>query len=449
MNTVILGLGSNIGDRLAFLRQAATDISAVPELSVKQISPIYISDALMPDNAPKEWDRPYLNCALRCETESNPHKLLTILKEIEWRIGRKPEKRHWGPREIDIDILAFNQQVIDDEQLTVPHKSLLERPFALWPLADVAPLWIYPQSYPQVSQTAAEIAEKFGSRFSGEAKFNTRQIPQRLDCPQLMGILNVTPDSYSDGGKYQTVESAIEQARQLITSGAEILDIGAESTSPIATAINADIEWQRLEPILSASIKLKNEFDLPPKISIDTRYPSTAEKALALGVDWINDVTGLDNPEMRSLIIDSGANCVVMHHKSIPEDRNNSLPRDSNVVEHIYNWGQKRINELEQAGINKNQIIFDPGIGFGIQADQSIQLLQHAKQFKQLGTKLLIGHSRKSFMNILTPKPFAERDIETVAASLALANANIDYLRVHNVDAHARAFRMMRALPLL
>src|SRR5690242_12735284 len=140
---VILGLGSNLNDRLANLRSALFYIKQIPNFSIEQISPVYISDALIPENAPASWDRPHLNLALRCSTSLTPHELLHHVKDIEKKVGRTPEKT-WGPRIIDIDLLAWDDLQLYDDKLHIPHEHLIDRPFALWPLADVAPFWIYP-----------------------------------------------------------------------------------------------------------------------------------------------------------------------------------------------------------------------------------------------------------------------------------------------------------------
>jgi 2-amino-4-hydroxy-6-hydroxymethyldihydropteridine diphosphokinase / dihydropteroate synthase len=199
---VILGLGSNVGDRLANLRKAVIAIRTLAGVTIEQVSPVYVSDALLPENAPPEWDMPHLNLAIRIQTTLEPLDLLKQLKNIEWSIGRKPEVRHWGPRILDIDILAWDDRVIKSDMLTVPHANLQERPFAFWPLADVAPLWGFPLPGNNHGKTAAQIVEAWGSRFTAEAPFRTRQINQRVDTPQLVGIINVTPDSFSDGGSF-------------------------------------------------------------------------------------------------------------------------------------------------------------------------------------------------------------------------------------------------------
>jgi 2-amino-4-hydroxy-6-hydroxymethyldihydropteridine diphosphokinase/dihydropteroate synthase len=373
-------------------------------------------------------------------------QLLKDLKAIEWRIGRRPSIRHWGPRIIDIDILAWDDNIILTDSLTVPHASLQERPFALWPLADIAPLWTFPLPGRYQGKTAAEIVERWGSRFSADAPFHTRQIQQRIDTPQLVGIVNVTPDSFSDGGDFLQPENALQQIIHLANAGAEIVDLGAESTAPSAQPLEAETEWARLEPVLAALKQACHSLPLAPKISIDTRHSEVAAKALAYGVDWINDVSGLDDQAMRELIAASKVDCVVMHHLSVPSRSTHCLARGQDPVEQVYAWGEARLQKLEQQGIGRERIIFDPGIGFGKTAEQSLWLLRHAAIFKQLGTRLLIGHSRKRFLSLFSTAPSAERDIETMVIALYLANQAVDYIRVHHVEMCARGLKVAAAL---
>ncbi|MEO8401637.1 MAG: dihydropteroate synthase [Gammaproteobacteria bacterium] len=439
---VILGLGSNLGDRLNYLRNALQFIKAIPKLSVEQVSPLYISDPLLPDNAPEKWaDLPYLNLAVRCDTTLSPIELLQQLKHIEKKVGRLPE-HVWGPRIIDIDILAWDALVLQDDSLTIPHKPLLERPFALFPLADVAPFWVHPV----LKKTAVEIAASFGSRFDGLALFHTRQIAQRIDTPQLVGIVNVTPDSFSDGGKFSDPDSAILLTRRLVLAGADVIDIGAEATNPKATRISAETEWDRLAPVLTAILADQSNLLIPPKISVDTRNPDVAKRALALGVDWINDVSGLQQLEMRDVLAENSHDVVIMHHLGIPVDKAVILPLTQNPVDLVLQWAEKRIMEIIQHGIARERIIFDVGIGFGKTAEQCLVLLKHIAQFQQLGVRLLVGHSRKIFIGQFTDKTFAERDVESTVLSLFLAEQNINYLRVHDVEMHARAFKVARAI---
>lgn len=437
---IVIILGSNLGDRIMHLRRALALIKAHPQIIVEQVSPLYVSDAQLLDNAPEEWNIPYLNAALRCTTTLSPIELLHELKQIEATLGRKRDAPRWSPRVIDIDILTYDDIQLQTGALTLPHPGLEKRPFALWPLTDVAPLWQL--------QRVHSIIEEWGSRWSGKAPLHTKQIMQRIDTPQLVGILNITPNSFSDGGKFIDREQAVTQAIHLINSGATILDIGAEATSPHAKALTADEEWTKLFPILCALKDARLKFFIQPKISIDTYHPETAERAIDFGVDWINDVTGLSNPKMREIIASAqNVDCVMMHHMSIPASRNHIVARDQDPVKVIYEWGQRQLDALETKGIKRERIIFDPGIGFGKVPEHSLTLIKHAARFAELGIRMLYGHSRKLYLSLFTDKNFADRDMETAIISLYLAkHQSVDYLRVHNVEICARAFKVNAAL---
>src|SRR3990167_8331192 len=261
---IILGLGSNIGDRLHFLRQALVAIKDLPGITVHRVSPVYISDAQLPTLAPADWNQHFLNCALCCESSLTPQELLDAVKKIEQHLGRDNQPARWSPRVIDIDILSWHDILIAEDALTIPHPHLLYRPFALWPLADLIPGW----RHPQWSQTAEQCVEAWGSRYAGEAPFHTRQLNQRIDTPRLVGIINVTPNSFSDGGHFSSREQAFDQAVHIMEAGAEILDIGAESTAPGTDRITPETEWQRLLPVLSDILQAKENFMIPPVISV-------------------------------------------------------------------------------------------------------------------------------------------------------------------------------------
>jgi 2-amino-4-hydroxy-6-hydroxymethyldihydropteridine diphosphokinase/dihydropteroate synthase len=443
---VILGLGSNVGDRLQHLRQALRHLKQIPQLTVEQVSPVYLSDALLPDGAPTSWDLPYLNLAIRCETTLTPHALLQLTKTIEETVMGRVRDQHWGPRPIDIDILAWDDQVIFDEVLQIPHAQLLARPFALWPLADVAPRWVYPSASGSHGETAAVLAAQWGSRFSGAAPFHTRQLLQRVDAPELMGIINLAPDSFSDGGTVVTVDAAIQHAHQLVTGGATLLDIGAEATGPLAKPLDAAMEWTRLEPVLTALLAEKNSFLIPPKISVDTRHAATAERALLLGVDCINDVSGLSDSAMRAAVKDAPCDIVIMHQLGIPQNNAVHLPLSSDPCLAVYEWAETQLEQLTTAGFDPQRIIIDVGIGFGKTAEQSLLLLRDIAHFKKLPARLLVGHSRKSFLRLFTDKSASERDMETLAVSLYLSQLDIDYLRLHQPEITARALKVQAAL---
>lgn len=443
---VILGIGTNLGDRLMHLRQALQAIKKIPNLIVQQVSPVYVSDALLPENAPSSWNIPYLNFAVRCDTTLNPYELLSLLKATEKQLGRSPEKM-WGPRVIDIDLLAWDNLIQYDSKLHIPHEHLHERPFALWPLSDVAPHWIYPLPGPFQGKTAIELANRWGLRHLHiNVPLHTRQIPQRVDTPQLMGIVNITSNSFSSDGWLSDTTQAIKHIHYLVESGADIIDIGAEATGPAATVIDPETEWLRLEPVLKQVIADRKNMVIPPKISIDTRYAETAHRVLELGVDWINDVSGLNNEKMRNVLLNHSCDIVFMHHLGIPADKHKTFPLNSNVISAIYDFAETQLTTLEKIGISRQRLIFDVGIGYGKTASQSLELIKHIDIFHSLGIRLLVGHSRKSFLTLLTNQPAENRDTETVAISQYLTKKEIHYLRVHNVDANARGIKAFTVL---
>lgn len=436
---VILGLGSNIGDRLANLRRAFRLLKNIPELTIEQVSPVYISDALLPKNADASWNTPYLNAAIRCTTSLSPEALLTKIKMIEKQCGRD-STIDWSPRIIDIDMLAWDNLIKYDDKLHIPHEHLHERPFALLPLKDVAPFWIYPLPGPFHGKTAIELATQWST---DQIPFHTEAIAQRIDTPALVGIINITPDSFSDGGKFLSPDVAVQRMVDLVHEGAAVIDLGAESTGPKAKPITPEEEWQRLEPALTAMLRQKSTLLIPPKISIDTRHAYVAEKSLDLGVDWINDVTGLDDTKMRATVAHKASGVVFMHHLGVPVSQSGFIPLKDNAVDVVYQWAEKRIRELDMPS---ESLIFDIGIGYGKTAEQSLLLIKNISLFKKLGVKLLIGHSRKSFLSQFTRESAANRDLETLAISLYLADQAIDYLRIHDVSSHSRAFKVKKAL---
>ena len=241
---------------------------------------------------------------------------------------------------------------------------------------------------------------------------------------KLVGIINVTPDSFSDGGKNLSPQAAIAAAKQLIEDGATVIDIGAESTRPGATPVSPQDEWQRLLPVLEG---LRGSCKA---ISVDTRHARTAEKALAAGAHWINDVSGFSDDAMIAAVRDADCALVVMHSLSVPADKNIVLPADADVADMLITWAEQRFAALEKAGIVRERIIFDPGLGFGKTAAQSWKIIEDIHHFDVLGVPLLIGHSRKSFLGE------GNRDAKTLDISKQLIAKGVNYLRVHDVRAH-------------
>ena len=442
----ILGLGSNLGDRLHHLREAHQSLNQHPAITVKAVSPIYQSAAMLPaEGAPSHWQQPFLNAAVLCQTSLKPLELLHAVKQIENDLGRNSGYEKWSPRVIDIDLL-IGEEALKTNELTLPHPGLFERPFALWPVSDLAPLWQL--------ETVHFRSQAWGSRFTGKAPYGTRQTNLRLTGARLVGILNITPNSFSDGlGEltHECYETLLKRAQTLVAAGAEVLDIGAESTAPAAKPISADEEWERLEPFLAllqnnihASIP---SFIQPPLLSIDTYHAATARKALAYGINWINDVSGFRDSEMQMLLQTHPAvRGVTMHHVTIPAARDQFLDLTKNPVNTVYEWGAKRIQQLLKIGIQQQQIIFDPGIGFGKVPAQSIALLKAVSQFQLLGVDILYGHSRKRFLDWFVNKAFDERDIETALIAGHLSQLGVQYLRLHDVEKATNILKIQNAL---
>ena len=251
--------------------------------------------------------------------------------------------------------------------------------------------------------------------------------------PRVMGILNVTPDSFSDGGIYYEPKSAIEHAYKLIQDGADIIDIGAESTRPFSEEIYAEEQIQRLKPVLSAL----NDINIP--ISIDTRNAKVADFALNNGATIINDVSGLDYDErMAGVALKYNAAVIIQHSKGTPQDMQIN-PKYNDVVEEVYLNLYEKIKFAQSKGIEK--IIADIGIGFGKTKEDNFKLLNRIDDFKSLNLPLMVGISRKSLLGI-TDNNNDLKDTLSLALSYPLILKGVDYLRVHNVKLHKQLLNL-------
>jgi len=416
---IYLGLGSNLGDRRQNLRAAIASIRT-SSIEVVRVSPVIESPALLPPGAHTDWNRPYLNLALRGETELGPDELLAALKRIESEMGRAPAER-WAPRVIDIDILLYGSEIIAQEHLQIPHPQLHRRAFVLTPLIALSP----------------------GLEIPGLRRKSVFGWSMELDhhIPLWMGIVNVTPDSFSDGGRWLDWQTAEAHIDEMTAAGANIVDLGAESTRPGAHAVSAEDEWSRLEPVLDRLASKFRGDDLAPLISVDTYRADIARRALACGAQIINDVSGLQSAEMIELAADGAAEWVAMHSVSIPADPKRTLPQSENAFEHVDRWIEDRAKAWSAAGVSLDKLYIDPGIGFGKTPLQSLQLLRAAGLLRTHGIRTLIGHSRKSFMSSFAAPDARARDLTTIGASLNLVSRGVDVLRVHNVGDHITAYR--------
>jgi dihydropteroate synthase len=251
----------------------------------------------------------------------------------------------------------------------------------------------------------------------------------------IMGILNVTPDSFSDGGRFNAPDRALEQARKLVADGADIVDVGAESTRPGHIPILAEEEWTRLQPLLEP---LLATVDAP--FSIDTYKAATARRATELGVAVVNDVWGLQHdPAMADTIAEAGAAVVVMHNRS---DIDSAL----DIVADIRRFFDRSLDLARRAGIPEARVILDPGIGFGKTKEQNLAALAATPELQDYGLPILIGISRKSIFGALLGATVDGRLIGTIAANLVTAMYGAKVFRVHDPAEHRAAFKVLDAI---
>ena len=254
--------------------------------------------------------------------------------------------------------------------------------------------------------------------------------------PVIMGILNVTPDSFSDGGRFQGREAALAQAQKLVADGADIVDIGAESTRPGHTPAPLDEEWRRLEPVLAPLLEA-----IPAPFSIDTYKAEIARRALALGVGVVNDVWGLQkDPDMADTVAEGRAAVVIMHNRD-------GVDPDIDIEADMLQFFERSLRIAEGAGIPRARMLIDPGIGFGKNKAQNLKALAATARLRAaFELPVLIGASRKRLIGDLTGAPLEGRLIGALAAHLAARARGADVFRVHDAAEHAAAFAVFEAI---
>ena len=258
--------------------------------------------------------------------------------------------------------------------------------------------------------------------------------------PKIMGIVNVTPDSFSDGGQFEDPERAVEHGLQLVDEGADMLDIGGESTRPYSEPVPVEIELERVAPVVE---RLAAQTSVP--ISIDTSKADVARQALELGAEVINDVTGLESePEMVAVARKYEAGVCAMHMRGRPPTMQDD-PTYENVVNEIHEYLQWRRDALVQNGIAIERICLDPGIGFGKTHEHNLTLLSDCGQFHDLECPILIGHSRKGLIGKLLGDKEADRTFGSIGVALAVARQGVQILRVHDVLATRQALKLFAA----
>jgi 2-amino-4-hydroxy-6-hydroxymethyldihydropteridine diphosphokinase/dihydropteroate synthase len=379
--------------------------------------------------------------------------------------------QRWGPRPIDLDIIFYeDNEVSDGEKLIIPHARWQERNFVIAPLADLdtCPNYLSKQN-PATKNLPRrlKIAQQLWLSQGGERQLGTPDlrcvIPMgRLglwswqERAQVMGILNVTPDSFSDGGLHTTVDAAVTHAKQMIAQGADIIDIGGQSTRPGAHLLTPQEEASRIIPVLRALTQDSSTNTVP--LSVDTFYSQVAEAAVEAGATMVNDVSGgtLD-PGMFITVAKLGVPYVLMHMRGTPQtmqSKENTSYED--VCSEVAFSLQKSAEQAVQAGIEPWRLILDPGIGFAKTAEGNFRLIAQLSRLQGLlraqvkGLPLLLGPSRKGFLGKVTGKSGAEdasqRDWATVAAAALCVQQGANIIRAHNVAAVADAVKVADAV---
>ena len=254
---------------------------------------------------------------------------------------------------------------------------------------------------------------------------------------KIIGVLNYNDTSFSDGGLFNTLNKGTTHVKYLTKKGADFIDIGCTTTSYGAKLLTADEELEKLQPLLKA-------IDLT-SISIDTCNLGTMKSAIDLGVKMINDVSGGQDPRVLDLLVrHKTVKYICMLSLVLPADRNIRVKS----IDEVYEWAIKTKEKCKTHGITEEQLILDPGIGFVTNSAQSFELIRNICKFKQLNIPICVGHSRKSFLASVTKHNINDRDIETMVISLFLKQSKVDYIRVHNVEMHRRAFDIADSLQI-
>lgn len=246
-----------------------------------------------------------------------------------------------------------------------------------------------------------------------------------------MGILNATPDSFYDGIKDFSFEALLQKAEKLISEGPDLIDVGGESTRPGATPVSEEEEIRRVIPLIK---KLKKMTSIP--LSIDTRKPEVAKRALEEGASLINDISGMENPQMRKIALQYKAEVCIMHMQKTPADMQKNPEYPEGIILHLKTWLEERLTLLQNEGFKKEKILIDPGIGFGKTVEHNLEILRHMDLWKSFGVRILLGLSRKSFMGKLLGKGTKDLLPATLAMNTMALLAGADMIRVHDVPEH-------------
>jgi 2-amino-4-hydroxy-6-hydroxymethyldihydropteridine diphosphokinase / dihydropteroate synthase len=395
---------------------------------------------------------------MKIETRLNPHELLDALQAIENDLGRI-RVIDKGPRNIDLDIVLYDNMTIESDRLIIPHKLMLEREFVLRPLSDLIPQESLPA--PHQSGSIASHLVALDQKVSHDKALTVTQLAPNLapikatdpERPTLvMAVLNLTPDSFSDGGVYNVLdEKGLEESiRGFVSSGASIIDVGGQSTRPHAKRISPGEEASRVLPAINLIRQMPESFKIA--ISVDTFYAEVASLAIEAGADIINDVSaGTLDADMLPTVAKLRRPIVMMHMRGDPSTMNTLTSYPQGVIQGVGEELLQRVKAAEAAGIGRWRIILDPGIGFAKTQDQNLEILRRFDELRSFpglqGIPWLLGTSRKAFIGKITGvKEARERIWGTAAAVTASVQGGADIVRVHDVAEMRSVVKMADAL---
>ncbi|KAF9870355.1 dihydropteroate synthase [Colletotrichum karsti] len=445
--TAYIALGSNLGDRVGWIEQACTEmdrrgIKVKRTSSLWETEPMYVLDQ----------DR-FVNGACEVETELEPLALLDELQDIERTLGRQKfiDK---GPRNIDLDVLMYGDEKIDHPRLTVPHIGIPEREFVLRPLAELIPNkplyasnpWKLTLDYLNELPPAAAPLSPLTPISAGHEPLLSLASSRKT---HVMAIINVTPDSFSDGGIH-TPENLISTLRSFAKAGATMIDVGGASTAPGRPEVPADQELARVLPVIKLVRSLPELSHLA--LSVDTWRASVAEAAVNAGADIINDVSaGLLDPAMIPYMARSKRTVCLMHMRGTPETMNSLTDYPDGLIPTVARELLDRVAEAEAAGVRRWRIILDPGLGFAKTGAQNLEILRHMDELRSWpgleGLPWLLGSSRKNFIGKITGvlKP-QERVWGTAATVVSAIQGGADIVRVHDAVEMCQVVKMADAI---
>lgn len=470
-----IALGSNMGDRIGWIEKACTEmdrrgIRVCRTSSLWETEPMYVL----------EQDK-FANGVCEVETDLEPLALLDQLQDIERSLGRR-KLIDKGPRNIDLDILLYGDQKVEHERLTIPHIGMVEREFVLRPLAQLAPSislnpsrpWKLVQDYLNDLPPQPEPLTSLTPLGCSQPPLQALRAARRT---RVMAILNVTPDSFSDGGRYSTsngtgLDALVTAVRGFVGNGAAVIDVGGQSTAPGRPEVSVEEELARVVPAVE---RIRREYPADGAdadtgkpsvaISVDTYRAAVAEAAVAAGADMINDVSAGDlDAEMLTTVARLGVTVCLMHMRGTPatmsklnqygeKDAKNAKSASSSrdIISAVATELLARVAAAEAAGVRRWRIVLDPGLGFAKVGDQNIDVLRHLDELRAWpgleGLPWLVGSSRKSFIGRTTgvTEP-AERVWGTAATVVAAVQGGADIVRVHDVREMTQVVAMADAI---